>query len=158
MAVYCFKCKERKGTYHRIMKQNLEFSTNWNNKLNCECFTTFRRHNPATHVKGAEFDIYLKGVFKGKAKLVDLRVVTLDKVNDFAALLDTGYLAKEFREIVQKMYQKHRIDWIRQKWDYCLLQYVEEKKELLFESHGESKENEKKKQPTLQVATKRGTV
>lgn len=77
MAVYCFKCKQSVGKYHRIMEQNLEFTTNWNNKLNCECFTTFRRHDPTRYVHNAVYNIYLKGVFKGKAKLVDLRTIKL---------------------------------------------------------------------------------
>lgn len=135
MGVHCFKCKQNNGKYYRVMEQVLEFSHNWNNKLNCGCFTTWRRHNPLKYYQGAVFNIYLKGVFKGKAKVVDLRTLTLDKMNDFGSMLDTGYPVNIFRDMLQKMYQKHRIDWEIQKWDYCLLQYVDsENKKDLFEN------------------------
>lgn len=51
--IYCFQCKVQTGKYYRVMDERLEFNENYNNKLNCNCFTTIRLHNPVQNAVGA---------------------------------------------------------------------------------------------------------
>ena len=52
--------------------EKLEFSTNWNNKLDCKCFTTIRLYNPNKHFRGNQFEISLQNKFKGKATVLGI--------------------------------------------------------------------------------------
>ena len=51
--IYCFKCKQSNGKYYKVMDERLEFEDNFNNKLNCQCFTTIRIHQPVRNAIGA---------------------------------------------------------------------------------------------------------
>ena len=52
-ALYCFRCKGQNGRYYKVMDERLEFTENWNGKLNCSTFTTMRLHNPQKYCVGA---------------------------------------------------------------------------------------------------------
>ena len=52
------------------MDERLDFNENWNGKLNCQCFTTIRLHNPIKNCVGAIKQIYLKDRYKGDAKIM----------------------------------------------------------------------------------------
>jgi hypothetical protein len=84
----------------------LEFSTNWNNKLDCNCFTTIRIYNPTKHFKGNEFDIYLKKKFRAKAVVLEVIFIKLKQLSDYACYLDTGYNSEETINLFKKMYPK----------------------------------------------------
>jgi hypothetical protein len=87
----------------------LSFSTNWNNKLECECFTTLRLRNDGKYKVGAEHAIELKGKPYGRAKVASVKHLKLHEINEWVARLDTGYSATECREILTKMYSGK--DW-----------------------------------------------
>ncbi|GIW22567.1 MAG: hypothetical protein KatS3mg068_1574 [Candidatus Sericytochromatia bacterium] len=84
----------------------IAFSYNWNNKLNNNAFTTFRLHNPNKYKEGMVYKIYLKDKYLFDAKIIDIKVLKLDKINDFISYLDTGYSKEEFLNIIKKMYKK----------------------------------------------------
>ena len=84
----------------------LDFTYNWNNKLDCQAFTTFRLHNPSKYAVGKTFDIYLKKKFVRQAQIIALKTLTLPQVNEFIARLDSGYDLEQFRTLVRTMYQK----------------------------------------------------
>lgn len=84
----------------------LDFSYNWNNKLECKAFTTFRMANPHKYKIGLELEVYLKDKFVAVCKIIDMRVLRLDQVNEFVAYLDTGYSVDEFKNIVRRMYKE----------------------------------------------------
>lgn len=84
--------------------ETLKFSTNWNNKLNCKCFTTFRLYNPKIHYIGAKFDVVLKNEVIKRVEVIECRRMHLADVNEWVARIDTGYSKDEFKEIVQKIY------------------------------------------------------
>lgn len=99
--------------------KNVRFSTNWNNKLDCKCFTTIRLHNDKKYVVGEIYDIYLNDEYRGPAKLLEKRKLHLQKINEFIARLDTGYSAAETKGILKKMYKKDN-----PLLDFNLFQYV----------------------------------
>lgn len=82
----------------------LEFSTNWNNKLDCTYFTTLRLSGRFS--VGDTIEIWLKKQFKGEGKVVKKRTINLKDISDIMAYLDTGYSAEETRDIIKKMHPK----------------------------------------------------
>ena len=121
---YCWYCKQENGKFIKIMEEVLKFSYNWNNKLNCNSFTTLRLRNDNKYYPGAKVHIWFGNTYKGKATIVGIHFYTLDKINEFVARLDTGYSAEECREIIMKMYKdKPNINWATQQLAFCLVVY-----------------------------------
>ena len=86
----------------------IKFSTNWNNKLESKNFTTLRmslKYTNKPHVL-----IEFKGKYK-VAKIIDVRKISIWKLNEWNCRLDTGYSLKETLDILGKMYN---FDPIRQ--------------------------------------------
>lgn len=92
--VYCFKCKQSNGKYHKIMVERIEFSKNWNGKLNGDSFTTMRLHDPVKYCVGAVKQIYLKGIWKGNARIIDVKRIHLSDINLFVSKLDMAFRRK----------------------------------------------------------------
>lgn len=86
--------------------EKLEFSTNWNNKLDCKCFTTIRIYNPTKHFNGNKFDVYLKTKYRYQVQVISLGLYFLHELTDYICYLDTGYSKAETIEIFKKMYSK----------------------------------------------------
>jgi|SRR5690606_20792256 len=83
--------------------EDLSFSHNWNNKLDCRCFTTLRLLS-AKWSPGQQVNIKLKGESKGIGIIAAIRKLELNQINEYIARIDTGYSAKECKEIIRKMY------------------------------------------------------
>lgn len=96
----------------------LKFNKNWNRKLDCEYFTTFRLDG-SHHRKGQVYDIVLNDKPLGRGICMEKKVLKLEKVNDFIAGLDAGTDAKGFKEIIRVMYSKKVTDINTA--DFCLL-------------------------------------
>jgi len=109
------------------MKNKIKFSYNWNNKLNCNVFTTFRIKNEKYQVRNI-YEIYLKEKYLFDAEIVSIKELKLDEVDDYISYLDTGYSVNEFKKIMKKMY--------REKVD-CLTFYL-----ILLKKKGEKLKNE----------------
>lgn len=88
----------------------IEFSFNWNNKLNCNVFTSIRLLNWNKYRTGRLYDIYLKKEFIKSAYLVEIRTFKLSSLDDFICLLDTGYVKKTTIDIIRKMYKTNEFD------------------------------------------------
>jgi hypothetical protein len=97
----------------------LNFSFNWNNKLDCKCFTTLRLRNPNKYFLNAEFEVFLKDEFKGKVIVTEIRHIKMHDINEFIARLDTGYSKDECKNILQRMYKN--ADWTNQDISFILL-------------------------------------
>ena len=111
----------------------LEFSTNWNNKLDCKCFTTIRIYNPAKHFKENSFEVFLKNKYVGKVSVLSVGIIKINDLTDYICYLDTGYSRSETIAILQKMYP--RIDFKNQHLAIMLLKKIEPpkpKQESLF--------------------------
>lgn len=110
----------------------LEFSTNWNKKLNCKCFTTIRLHNPQKYFIGEVFAIMLNEKNVGFAKLKDLKQIKIDEINNFMSFLDTGYNAATTKEIIKNIYKSKQINFETQVFDYCVFEYQDPQTEMRF--------------------------
>ncbi len=107
-----------------MKKPIFDFSYNWNNKLDCQFFTTFRLHNPQKHILNMECEVYLKGHHHKNGKIADVRKMTLAQVNPFIAGLDAGYDVASFQKIVRTMYSKKVPDVETALFDLVLIQTV----------------------------------
>lgn len=82
----------------------INFSYNWNNKLNCKFFTTLRLTNYNKYRTGLVYEIQLNNQSIKHARIVEIKVFPLDKINDFISGLDTGYNKEETIKIINRMY------------------------------------------------------
>lgn len=113
--------------------EKLEFSTNWNNKLDCKCFTTIRIYNQSKHFRGNQFEVFLQKKFRNKVLVLGTILTTLEQLSDYVCYLDTGYSKVETLAIFKKMYPL--VDYKKQKICILLLQKIEPvkpKQETLF--------------------------
>ena len=85
--------------------EKLNFSYNWNGKLNCTFFTTLRRANPEKYRVGSRFAVEFKNSQLGIVEVVDCKNVTLNSLNDWVLALDTGYTGNAGKDIFRKMYK-----------------------------------------------------
>ncbi len=105
--------------------QTINFSYNWNGKLNNKAFTTIRLHNPNKYKVGNKYDIELKNQPKGIAQLKEKRVLSLNQLNEFVCYLDTGYSKAETISIIKRMYKNVNLKTAM--FDFCLLVYLNSK-------------------------------
>lgn len=79
-----------------------EFSTNWNNKLECKNFTTIRLSHRLVH----HSTILVRYQNKYKVcKKIDQKTLKISQFNDWICRLDTGYDVNTTIEILEKMYK-----------------------------------------------------
>lgn len=93
---------------------DVEFSNNWNNKLDCHVFTTIRLK--AERKVGEPVNLYLRKsksekIFLGEGVIRCIAERRLATLRDEITYLDTGYNADKTRDILRKMYQAKNIDW-----------------------------------------------
>lgn len=107
------------------MENKINFSYNWNNKLYCKFFTTFR-----AWFDGKPGDVYtltLKNEPINQVQVVEVRAVLLKDVNQFVAGLDAGYTVSEFVNMVKTMYKNKNIDFETHKFKLILFKTYEQK-------------------------------
>ena len=88
----------------------INFSYNWNNKLNCKAFTTIRLKNVNKYQIGKEYNILLKKQLLKSAIIEDIKTIYFNQINEFIARVDTGYSAEETKNILKKMYSKINLE------------------------------------------------
>lgn len=98
----------------------LNFSTNWNNKLNCDYFTTIRLHNK-NRFTGMDVMIQLKKECHSTGTIVKIENCMLSQIGDRTSYLDVGYNADGFKTIIQTMYKNKNIDWDKQILDVLII-------------------------------------
>jgi hypothetical protein len=86
----------------------IKYSYNWNNKLNCDIYTTIRLAT-GKYKLNETYAVNLKGTHISNAIVLDVQVITIDQLKPWIAYLDTGYSLKETKEILYKMYPN--ADW-----------------------------------------------
>ena len=88
----------------------IEFSQNWNNKLNSTSFTTLRLSNISKYKVGKCFNVFLKSSkpddFLFHVKIVDVKTVYYSSINNYISHLDSGYPPETLKNILFKMYSQ----------------------------------------------------
>ncbi|MPR37097.1 hypothetical protein [Salmonirosea aquatica] len=104
--------------------ERLDFSYNWNNKLDCKAFTTLRLLNPKRYFIGAKFEVFYKNKTYGIFEVKKLTPLTPEGITDLIAYLDTGYNANECRDVLRTMYKNKPNFNDSTPLAYCLLVQV----------------------------------
>jgi len=102
--------------------RQVKFSTNWNNKLDCRCFTTIRLKNPSKHKLNEVYAILLKNSVHKKAEIVSIRTIYYSQINEYIARLDTGYPEAEAKGIIKRMYPN--VDLKTKPFSFILFQTI----------------------------------
>lgn len=92
----------------------IEFSYNWNHKLECDSFTTLRLANSERYQKNVVYFVRSKDKDYGEFYIEDIRQITLAQINPFIARLDTGYDVAECVKLIKTMYKNKNINWDKQ--------------------------------------------
>jgi len=100
----------------------IDFIYNWNNKLDCNSFTTFRINNPNKYITGNTYEITVKGKKKKEVVLIAQKAMKLNDVNEWVAQIDTGYTKQKYIEMVMKMYKNKGLDFEKQLFVLLLLE------------------------------------
>lgn len=80
----------------------IEFSYNWNSKLNCKYFTTLRLSNRLA--VGEWVLVYEKNKCLGLHKVEDKKQLAVKNLNPWICGIDTGYTVEETKRILERMY------------------------------------------------------
>lgn len=99
----------------------IKFSTNWNNKLSCDYFTTIRLASPKYQVDKI-YIIELKGKALKWVRMIEGRIITMAQMNEWVTRLDTGYDCKKFYDLFNRMYPN--TDWTTQRLVLCLFETI----------------------------------
>lgn len=100
---------------------NIRLVTNPNKKLACQFFTAIRLYDEKKFYIGAIHDIWLMKVQYGRARVVDLRKITIDQVNDWVGYLDNGHDGESTRRNLRRLYGKKDtnplLNWVLYTWE-----------------------------------------
>lgn len=93
--------------------KTLKFSQNWNNKLDCDYFTTIRLYNKEKYdyyfdifKNKEEIAILLNNKEKCIARIVDIEVRLMRDISDFSVMVDVGADRHTFEMLMSSMYSK----------------------------------------------------
>lgn len=81
----------------------LHFAQNFNQKLNCEYFTSIRPKRDIYEI-GAKMDIFCQNHFLKKATIISIKTLTLDELDDWTAFLDAGMNKDELKTLLTNFY------------------------------------------------------
>lgn len=101
----------------------INFSNNWNSKLNCDVFTTLRLASNQYKV-GNMVLVKLKGQpMPHLACIKARRDILITDINDYIAGIDTGLSADKCRDLLRTMYKNYGINWHTQRIAFLLIAY-----------------------------------
>ena len=88
----------------------LDFSNNWNGKLNCFSFTTIRSNSNKYKIDD-EVVVRLKNIIYCKVILIKIRTLSINEIiEEGIHITDTGLNNHEFYELLKSFYSK-KIWW-----------------------------------------------
>ena len=97
-----------------MMIGELEFKSNFNNKLGCKCFTTIRLSGRFS--EGDKIIVIGPGQIRFGATVQGKRELpTIEAINEWVARLDTGYSRTDCINLLKTMYKNKNIDWTTKK-------------------------------------------
>lgn len=83
----------------------IQYSQDWNNKLQCPIHTTIRMSNAAKYQVGKTYEERLHGAHYNHVVLVQRKVFTLGQLTPAMAMLDTGYPLDDALQMLRTMYK-----------------------------------------------------
>ena len=84
--------------------KTISFAQNWNQKLYCDSFTTFRMWNAQKYQVGEVYEITCQTMCF-EARLLAMETLQLSETTDWMTQLDAGCSKSEFDQLVREMYQ-----------------------------------------------------
>jgi hypothetical protein len=112
--------------------KEISFSQNWNNKLNCDCFSSIRIWSPEKYKTGSRFNVILNKKLIGVVELVNAKSFSLSGLTEGMALIDTGYGKEQVQGIMRKMYINYiNKNGMNAPFGFYIFKYVEKQKNLL---------------------------
>ena len=126
-ALYCFRCKQQTGKYRESMEERIDFTKNPNGVLNCGCFPLIRLASPLGNAVGSLKQIYLRGIYKGKAEVVSCDTLFLSEIRKAHAYLFMGEDTEMVRKAIKRRYADRKgINWETQRVDFVVRRDVKE--------------------------------
>lgn len=108
--------------------KTITFSSNWNNKLDNNCFTTFRIWYPNRFKPREKIEINLvqknKIIKTFEGNILLSIPVLLKNVPEILCYLDTGYSKEEFINLVRTMYKNQNVDCDTQMFVFYLIKHI----------------------------------
>lgn len=106
--------------------ETLKFSYNWNNKLECDFFTTLRLHNPAKYKVGNKLQVQIsnkKGTYikPNVYEIFSVKSFKIEAVTEWVARIDTGYSREQCIKMIKTMYKNSGVNWNTQLLDFVLV-------------------------------------
>lgn len=102
--------------------QTINYLANFNNKLDCDAYTSIRLPDPLKYVIGNSFRVTLKDKDHHVARLVEMKELTLDRITPFIAYLDTGKSIQDCIQIIMKSYNGQGLDFSTQPFVFMLFE------------------------------------
>lgn len=104
----------------------LPFSYNWNNKLDCNVFTTLRLAQDKYYV-GNKFCVVLNSEPGKHVEIIAVKKILIGQITDYIAGIDTGYSVQECQKLIKTMYKNSNIEWDKQLLSFILLKTITNK-------------------------------
>ncbi len=112
------------------MEERIEYKTNPNGTLNCDCFPMIRLAHPIRNAVGSVKQIYLGGVWKGNARIEYTTLVRLDQITAPMSLWLAGVEPERLRRSIREAHKNRPgINWESQQLDFIVLRYLAESRE-----------------------------
>ena len=102
---------------------SISFSKNWNNKLQCDNFSTVRPYS-TKYAVGEVYAVYLDKAYLGKVRCFGLYATTFDeiKADQLLCALDAGLAPEDMANMLMNMYGDRAVT---QQYAIVLLKWVE---------------------------------
>lgn len=111
--------------------KQLNFSSNWNNKLDCQSFSTVRLKNEKKYQLLDLYEVTLKrkvtdqNVSLGIVRLQVIHNFYLHRVTPAISFLDANLSVIDFQQLVKTIYKNKGIDFNKTLLSFLVFQYVQ---------------------------------
>lgn len=100
---------------------NLVIDYNYNNKLDCDCFTVIRPLNLPLFTPGNQIELYLRDQPLGQVEVLMHRSLAEDKLNDWITYLDLGYNFVDGMKMLRRQFPSRKPQVT---YSWALLKYI----------------------------------
>lgn len=94
-----------------VMRNEINFSRNWNNKLTGQCFTTIRPKDESIYHVGDIFCIMLNRAPIAYAEINDIDSFLLHDISESEARIDSAIGKQDYIQLFKNIYKNQNIDW-----------------------------------------------